>query len=134
MHTGTSVIIIALHNLIYIAGSMWYHILFCFSVFYVSDGNKMNKKRKVTKSSAKTSAEIKKYCRAMVWFDKRQRHMCGKQPELIEIVQKGVQNALTECRRQFKTYRWNCSPLTWTQVFSEDGILKKRKFDIFICV
>ena len=62
----------------------------------------------------------------MGWLDIKQKHMCTKTPELIEIVKKAVKNALTECRRQFKTHRWNCSPLTWTQVFSEGGILKTQ--------
>lgn len=63
----------------------------------------------------------------MQWFDKRQRHICTKRPEMIRHVKKGVENALEECRRQFKDYRWNCSPLTWNQVFSEEGLLKKRE-------
>ena len=63
----------------------------------------------------------------MGWFNIKQKHICTKTPELIEIVQKAVKKALKECRRQFKTQRWNCSPLTWTQVFSEGGILKTRK-------
>ena len=89
------------------------------SVFYVGEGNKTSRRRNIAN-------DIKKYCRAMGWFDRKQKHMCARNPELIEVVQKAVKNALTECRRQFKTYRWNCSPLTWTQVFSEGGILKKR--------
>ncbi|CAB3998119.1 Wnt-2b-A [Paramuricea clavata] len=94
----------------------------CMSAFYVSEGNRTNKKRNRTKASL----DIRKYCRAMVWFDKKQRSMCARTPDLIKVVQKAVKNALAECRRQFKSYRWNCSPLTWDQVFAENGILKKR--------
>ena len=95
--------------------------LLIFSVFYVSDGNKQARKRKDEKSV------IKRYCGAMVWFDRRQKKMCEKFPTLIEIVKTAVDKALEQCRAQFKWYRWNCSPLTWNQVFAEDGILKRRK-------
>jgi hypothetical protein len=46
---------------------------------------------------------------------------------MIEIIGKGVKHALKECRRQFNSQRWNCSPLDWEQVFTEGGILRKRK-------
>ena len=101
--------------------------IFC-SLFYVGEGN-----NRTTKRRNKILDDVKKYCRAMGWFDRKQKHMCTKNPEIIEIVQKAVKNALTECRRQFKAYRWNCSPLTWTQVFSEGGILKRRKWYVFYC-
>lgn len=63
----------------------------------------------------------------MAWFDRKQRSMCVKSPKSIELIQNAVKSALKECRRQFKSYLWNCSPLTWNQVFAEGGILKKRK-------
>ncbi|XP_046859922.1 protein Wnt-2-like [Xenia sp. Carnegie-2017] len=92
-------------------------LLLGLSTIYLTNGSQ--NKRKIL-------ASIRKYCRAMQWFDKRQRHICTKHPEMIRHVKKGVENALEECRRQFKDYRWNCSPLTWNQVFSEEGLLKKR--------
>ncbi|XP_028399038.1 protein Wnt-7b-like [Dendronephthya gigantea] len=93
----------------------------CVSVFYVSDGNKTTRKRSRTRN-----AHIRRYCRVMSWFDKRQRSICMRSPDMIKIVERGVRNALTECRKRFKDYRWNCSPLTWNQVFEESGILKRR--------
>jgi hypothetical protein len=108
---------------------IWCYTAYIFSsLFYVGEGNNRTAKRR-----NKILDDVKKYCRAMGWFDRKQKHMCTKNPEIIEIVQKAVKNALTECRRQFKAYRWNCSPLTWTQVFSEGGILKRRKWYVFYC-
>ena len=108
-----------------LSGRTFLHLLFilavCVSVFYVGEGNRTKKKR-----NNSISNDTKKDCDEMAYFDVRQKHMCTKRPELIEIVQKAVKKALTECRRQFKTRRWNCSPLTWTQVFSEGGILKTQ--------
>lgn len=101
-------------------------LLFLSSVFFVSDGIGTSGKRR---NRNRAALDIRKYCRAIGWFDKRQRNICVRSPKLIEVVQKGIENALTECRRQFKSYRWNCSPLTWNEVFSEGGILKKRKSD-----
>lgn len=88
----------------------------------MSHGEKINRSVKTRPSS-----DTKAYCRAVKWLDKNQRKLCYHFPEMIEIIGKGVKHALKECRRQFSSHRWNCSTLDWEQVFTEGGILRKRK-------
>lgn len=98
-------------------------IFLCVSVLPAVESKKRTER---SDSSTGQKSKIDQYCRAMSWFDKRQQNLCIRHPDTIAKIRNGVENALTECRRQFRSYRWNCSPLTWTQVFFQDGILKKK--------
>lgn len=68
----------------------------------------------------------------MKWLNKYQRKLCYRFPEMIQPIKDGVKHAVKECRRQFSSFRWNCSTLDWKQVLTEGGILKKRKSQLII--
>ncbi|XP_028419197.1 protein Wnt-2b-like [Dendronephthya gigantea] len=62
----------------------------------------------------------------MKWLNKYRKNLCRRFPEMIPVIERGLKQALEECRRQFSSYRWNCSPLNYKQVLNEGGILRKR--------
>lgn len=90
----------------------------------MNDGKRIDRK---LKDKTEVAVAVKTRCKEMKWLDKHQSKLCHHFPEMIPVIELGVQHALKECRRQFRTYRWNCSPLRWEEVFSDGGILKKRK-------
>ena len=55
-------------------------------------------------------------------LNKRQRNLADRFPDLMRYVGDGAQRAITECQRQFKKRRWNCSAHNPENVFG--NILK----------
>ena len=78
------------------------------------------------------SADTKIYCREMKWLSIYQRKLCDRFPKMIEPIKDGVKHALKECKRQFSSFRWNCSSLDWKQVLTDGGILKSSKYQLII--
>lgn len=78
-------------------------------------------------SETKHLSDTKTHCKEMKWLNRYRRNLCYRFPEMIPVIERGLKQALEECRRQFSLYRWNCSPLNWKQVLTEGGILRKRK-------
>ena len=97
------------------------------SLFMTSFGGKHNRRKK-----PRPSPQTRTYCKGMKWLDKYQRNLCYHFPEIIPLIKDGVKHALKECRRQFISFRWNCSSLDWKEVLNDGGILKKRKSYLFL--
>ena len=48
-------------------------------------------------------------CNALTQFNKKQRGLCIKYPDLMIHILQGAKTAVEECGRQLDTERWNCS-------------------------
>ena len=44
---------------------------------------------------------------------------------MIDVIKEGVNTALSKCRERFSNRKWNCSPLNWVQVLSDERLLRK---------
>ena len=92
-----------------------------------SFGGKHNRRK-----NPRPSPQSRTYCKGIKWLDKYQRNLCYRFPGIIPLIKDGIKHALKECRRQFSSFRWNCSSLNWKEVLNDGGILKKRKSHLFL--
>lgn len=51
-----------------------------------------------------------------------QVHVCRRQVEAMEAVQRGTELAVLKCQHQFHSRCWNCSTLQGLQVFGKAAI------------
>lgn len=68
-----------------------------------------------TSESRKQQRKMRKLkqrlCRSLPGLVRRQYKMCMESPELVAAAVDGTAIAISECERQFKYERWNCSLL-----------------------
>lgn len=57
----------------------------------------------------KGSDPTRAMCNAFAHFNKKQRDLCTKYPDLMEHIFLGAKTAVEECGRQLRKNRWNCS-------------------------
>jgi hypothetical protein len=50
------------------------------------------------------------FCEIIPHLNKRQKKICNKNSDLVEIVGKGIKEyGISECQFQFRYQKWNCS-------------------------
>lgn len=48
-------------------------------------------------------------CSIFPGLTRRQRQICGREPDIILTVADGVRKGIDECQFQFQYHRWNCT-------------------------
>ena len=56
----------------------------------------------------------------------KQRELCGKSRNVLDIVSQGAHLGIEECQYQFSNRRWNCTTVNDTSVFGK--VLHKSKY------
>ncbi len=77
-----------------------------------------------------TSPKInfKSKCSKIAVFAPRQREICTKSKNVLDIISKGASMGIEECKNQFIDRRWNCTTFNTTSVFGK--VLQKSKSSV----